>query len=95
MRLRALANQQLKKHVGAIHIRGKLSLLQRKVSNVLLLNAYEGLREKEMHSIRIKELAEVIGFDSKNIEALKEALRGLTDIKIEWNILDQEGREAE
>ena len=95
MRLRALANKQLKKHVGAIHIRGKLSLLQRKVANVLLLNAYEGLREKEMHSIRIKELAEVIGFDSKNVEALKEALRGLTDIKIEWNILDQAGKEEE
>ena len=92
MELRALADKtQLKKHVGAIHTRGKLSLLQRKVANVLLLNAYEDLLKQEMHSIRIKDLAEVIGFDSKNVEVLKEALRGLTDIKIEWNILDHEG----
>jgi len=96
MELRALADKtQLKKHVGAIHTRGKLSLLQRKVANVLLLNAYEDLLKQEMHSIRIKDLAEVIGFDSKNVEVLKEALRGLTDIKIEWNILDHEGEEEE
>ncbi len=92
MGLRALAEKkQLIKHVGAIHTRGKLSLLQRKVANVLLLNAYENLLTQEMHSIRIWELAEAVGFDSKNIEVLKEALRGLTDITIEWNILDPDG----
>ena len=62
---------------------------------MLLLNAYENLLTQEMHSIRINDLAEIIGFDSKNIEALKEALRGLPDITIEWNILDAEGNPEE
>ena len=85
--------EELKKHVGAIHIRGRISLLQRKVSNVLLLNAYEELLREDSHRIRVKDLARAAGFDSKNIRFLKDTLRQLVDIKVEWNILDQEGKE--
>ena len=35
----ALTRETVKKNVAAIHISGKLTLLQRKLSNVLLLNA--------------------------------------------------------
>ena len=34
----ALRRSAVKKHVAAIHVSGKLTLLQRKLSNVLLLN---------------------------------------------------------
>ena len=37
----ALRRQSVKKNVAAIHVSGKLTLLQRKLSNVLLLNAYD------------------------------------------------------
>jgi len=43
--------RELKKHVGAIHIRNSLTLLQRKVANVLLLNAYENLLSRETQSL--------------------------------------------
>lgn|GEM_PF-6272769 len=45
---------ELKKHVGAVHVKGRLSLLQRKVSNILLLNAYDELPEQGVfeHTIR-------------------------------------------
>ncbi|MFN7052696.1 MAG: replication initiation protein, partial [Gemmobacter sp.] len=33
----------VKKNVAAIHVSGKLTLLQRKLSNVLRLNAYDTL----------------------------------------------------
>ena len=40
----ALRRGAVKKHVAAIHVSGKLTLLQRKLSNVLLLNAYDTLK---------------------------------------------------
>ena len=45
---------ELKKHVGAIHVKAHLSLLQRKLSNVLLLNAYEELPDPSVkeHEMR-------------------------------------------
>jgi hypothetical protein len=85
--------QELKKHVAAVHISNKLSLLQRKAANVLLLNAYEELLTKEKHRIRIKELAMLIGFESHNQEVLKEALRGLMSTVLEWGLLDEQGEE--
>ena len=86
---------ELKKHVGAIHVKGALTLLQRKAVNALLFNAYhelpdEGVKE---HSIRILDLAAALGFNSKNFAALKDTLGTLVETKVEWNVLDPEGRE--
>lgn len=88
---------EIKKHVGAVHVRGALSLLERKVSNVLLLNAYDELADPSVaeHSIQLPVLADVVGFDSKDTRLLKDALRALVDYKIEWNVLGDEGTEEE
>lgn len=94
MDLKALAKSEVKKHVGAIHTDGKLSLLQRKIANVLLFNAYDNLLTEEEHQIRIRDLAEFIGFDSNDRELLKDATRALMRVVIEWNILDEKGREG-
>lgn len=90
-----MPGRELKKHVGAVHVKGSLSLLQRKVSNILLLNAYDELPEKGVfeHKIRLKTLAEVAGFDSNDHELLREALEALVDLKIKWNVLDEDGEE--
>lgn len=93
MSLSTETRRELKKHVGAVHTHGKLTLLQRKVANILLLNAYNELPTQEEHAIRVKDLAEIAGFDSKNMKVLKDSLRGLMRIVIEWNILDERGRE--
>ncbi len=85
--------RELKKHVGAVHTHGKLTLLQRKVANILILNAYNELPTKDEYQIRIRDLAEIAGFDSKNIKVLKDSLRGLMRIVIEWNVLDEAGKE--
>ena len=50
----AFENRDVKKNVGAIHVSGRLSLMQRKVSNVLLMNAYEEMNEKEIHRIPVR-----------------------------------------
>lgn len=88
---------EIKKHVGAVHVRGALSLLERKVSNVLLLNAYDELDDPSVveHTIQLPVLSDVVGFDSKDSKLLKEALRALVDYKIEWNVLGDGGGEEE
>ena len=85
---------ELKKHVGAIHVMGALTLLQRKAVNALLFNAYHELPDDSVkeHSVRIVDLARALGFNSKNVAALKDTLGGLVETKVEWNALDPEGR---
>ena len=90
-----LAQRVLKKHVGAVHVKGQISLLQRKVANVLLLNAYEDLPRADVveHTIRVRTLADAAGFSSNDTEHLREALEGLVDLKVRWNGLARDGQE--
>lgn len=90
-----LIDQNLKKHVAAVHINNRLTLTQRKASNVLLYNAYENLLTARVHRIRVKDLAEAIGFNTNNLEPLKDALRTLARTVLEWNILDENGSHEE
>lgn len=84
----------VKKHVGAIHIKNDLSFLQRKAYNVLLANAYPDLGDLKVltHEIPVKELAELAGFNSKNVGYLKGALEEMVTKKLNWNIVDESGK---
>ena len=79
---------KLKKHVNAIHCSNNLSLVQRKLFNALLFNAYPDLPYKQKFEIRGKDLYQLIGYNSKDTAKLKEALIGLITIAIEWNVID-------
>lgn len=83
----------VKKSVGAIHIEAKLSLVERKLSNALLFNAYENLLLNKQHSIDIKTMSALIGFESKNTSELKGAIEKLVSTTIKWNIFDEKGEE--
>lgn len=87
-------NQILKKHVAAIHIGAKLSLLQRKLVNALLYNAYDQLLTGKEHHISASVLCEMIGFDSKNIGYLKGALKGLMETVVEFDVLEEDGKRS-
>ncbi len=86
--------QILKKHVAAIHIGAPLSLLQRKLVNALLYNAYDGLLTNQSHTISASVLCEMIGFDSKNIAYLKAALKGLMETVVEFDVLEEDGKSS-
>ena len=58
----ALRRDSVKKHVAAIHVSGKLTLLQRKLSNVLLLNAYDTLTTRRTHRIDARTLCLMISY---------------------------------
>ncbi|MCC5969249.1 MAG: replication initiation protein [Pararhodobacter sp.] len=89
----ALARASVKKNVAAIHVSGKLTLLQRKLSNVLLLNAYDHLITRPKHSIDARTLCLMIGYNSNDVDTLKDALRSLAETVAEWDMLNEQGEQ--
>lgn len=89
----ALRRETVKKNVAAIHISGKLSLLQRKLSNVLLLNAYDALTSAQSHSIDARTLAMMVGYNSNDFDTLRGSLRALAETVAEWDMLDEDGKQ--
>jgi hypothetical protein len=86
-------SESIKKNVAAIHTSGELSLLERKLTNVLLLNAYEKLLTTRTHKVPMKILCAMVGFDSNDTEAIKSALRKIVSTAIEFNVLE-DGKEV-
>jgi len=81
---------ELKKHVAVIHSTNKLSLLQRKIANALLFNAYADLLNKDEHQIHITMLCRLIGYDSNDHQTIKKSLVNLLSTVLEWNLVDGE-----
>lgn len=86
---------ELKKHVGTIHSANPLSLVQRKISNALLFNAYSDLQTQDEHEIEIKKLCRLIGYDSNDHKLIKQGLRTLLTTVIEWNLLKSQEQQDE
>lgn len=76
----------LRKHVAAVHCTG-LGLLQRKVFNVLLVNAYDELLTKAQHRIDLAVLRVMIDYNSRDRGPLKDALRAIRAVPVEFNLL--------
>ncbi len=89
----SLRRETVKKNVAAIHISGKLTLLQRKLSNVLLLNAYDALTSAATHTIDARTLAMMVGYNSNDFDTLRASLRALAETVAEWDMLDEQGRQ--
>ncbi len=85
------SSQIVTKNVSAIHISARLSVLQRKLVNAMLYHAYDELLVEDTHTIPVALLMEMIGFESRNQEHLKKAIRGLTEKSVEWDIMEDDG----
>jgi hypothetical protein len=83
---------ELKKHVATVHVSGELSLLERKIVNVLLLNAFDDLLTKKRHALPVGILCTMLGFDSKNHDALKRALLKVMSTPISFDLLHDAGK---
>jgi plasmid replication initiation protein len=79
---------ELKKHVNLIHCSNNLTLIQRKLFNALLFNAYKDLNTNSEFFISSKKLCELIGYKSNNTKVLKKAILDLLSITIEWNVIN-------
>jgi len=87
----SLEKKEVIKHSGAIQVSAnQISLLQRKIWNVLLANAFDDLLSKEEYSIKIKDLAEILKFDSNDIELVKEAVTKMQKVLVQWNVLEKD-----
>lgn len=86
--MRTDSAKALKKNVGLIHCANNLSLLQRKITNSLLFNAYDKLQSHDEHKIAISYLGQLAGFNSRNVAYLKKQLVSLVGAVHQWNILD-------
>lgn len=79
---------ELKKHVNTIHCSNEMSLIQRKLFNALLFNAYHDLNSKLVFVLTTKKLCQLIGYNSNDYGTLKKALIGMIGTVIEWNVID-------
>ena len=77
----------------AIQIQGKMTHLQRRAWNILLANAYNELPHKEIHSVGVADLAAKLGYDSNDLDYLKETWRALRNFEVEWNILRKDKKQ--
>ena len=68
-------NDNLIKNSAVVAISNKISLLQRKIFNFLIAFAYVDLDKQESYTTDMKYLKTIVGFDSKHMAYLKEALR--------------------
>ena len=91
---RKARSRHVRKCVEAVHITNNVSLVQRKLINALLLNAYYELPNLSItiHRIPVRQLVELIGYDSHDIARIKDLLKALTSTVIEWDILNDAGK---
>jgi len=89
-----LAEKTIRKHVSLIHAYSLMSVLQRKIVNVLFYEAVKGNnRVNHQTSVAVEcniafaTLCKAVRFNSNNTQYLKEAIDGLASLKIEWNLL--------
>jgi hypothetical protein len=85
------ARHEVIKNSAAIQINNKISLLQRRTWNALLFHAYNALETEEEHAIPLQYLASLVGYDSHDIDYLKEASKALMRCIVEWDVLDKDG----
>jgi plasmid replication initiation protein len=78
----------LKKHVGLIHCENKLTLIQRKICNILLFNALDKINDQEVHEISLRQLCSLIGYNSNDSKLIKDSIKSLISVVMEWNLLE-------
>jgi hypothetical protein len=80
----------VKKHSSLIQTNNITTLQQRKAFNVMIYVAKQCLflnPEQREFEIDLKLLRELAGLKDTNLKNIKEALRVMQDIKLEYNIL--------
>ena len=76
----------VKKASGAIQINHKVTLIQQRLWNVLLANAYPDLGKQKKFSMPTEALLKYFP-ETRNTEHLKECLLALNRIQVQYNLL--------
>lgn len=88
--------KQLKKHVAVIHVAAPFGHLERKLYNILLLQAYDDLPADRTHEIPAQLLFSLLGWtQSQNTDDLRDAIAKIVSTEVQFNLLgDEEGKDA-
>ena len=81
------------KATGIVHISSTrtLTLLERKISNIFLKNAYDNLLDEDEHFIEIKDLVELLGRGKRsNLSDIKEAIKNMVDTTLAFNCFNKD-----
>ena len=89
---RELPDTELLKHNAIIQSDNRsISYVDKKISNVLLVNAFQDLEKIDIHTISFNKLSDEIGWGSDyNRSAIIESIRNLSNTEIRWNILGED-----
>ena len=81
-----------KKHSATIQMSNIINAQQRKIFNTLIYNSSKRIKENynEFFTIEINELERLSGYKSTNKKRIKEYIKELCNIKIEFNILNKD-----
>jgi len=83
--------QEVKKHVAAIHTSGELGLVERKLVNILLLNAFDTLATARQHRLPTKMLMAMLGWaEGDDTVHLKKALLRIVTTPVEFNLMEED-----
>lgn len=84
-----LQDAVLYKHVLAIHSGSKLSLLDRKICNALLITCFHN-PDDEDNQIQVSHLLKIIGIVTRNYHQIYLSINRLASTVIEWGILKKD-----
>lgn len=85
--------KELKKHVAVVHVATPFGLLERKIYNFLLLQAYDDLPRNCTHEMPLQLLLTLLGWEhSKNIDDLREAISRIVSTEVQFNLLKDDKR---
>jgi plasmid replication initiation protein len=87
-------SSEVRKHVSAVHVSGELSLLERRLVNLLLLNAYDDLPSKRKFTLPVSTLYAMLDVKSNNIDHLKKALLGIMSTPITFDLFNSDKKKG-
>lgn len=81
-------DNRIKKSTSLIHINNKkMSLLQRKLYNILLFNACnQNLNDRDIFSVELSRLISISGKVTKNLRHIRESIEQLQTTLVQWNL---------
>ena len=88
-----MSNLEVIKHSSAIQVTNNVPFIARRMWNVLLARAYDGLLDHDIHTILVEDLIEQLGISTRNRMHLKESLRTLATTAVEFNVLGKDKKE--
>ncbi len=87
-----MARSALIKASGAVATEGKLSVVEERIWNLLLANAYDNLRTRNVHTIKCWELIQELGEKFTSYAYLMVHIQNIMETSTGWNLLDKDKR---